>query len=107
MTETVTLPKLGMDMQEGTFINWLKNVGDAVKTGEVLAEVESDKATIEIESTASGILLETLVQAGQTVPVGAPIARVGEAEAGAPKTENKPAPAQPTAKPTNGTSAPA
>lgn len=100
MSEVVTLPKLGMDMQEGTFINWVKNVGDTVKAGEVLAEVESDKATIEIESTASGTLLETLVQAGQTVTVGAPIARVGEAgskpepkkESSANGSEAKPAP---------------
>jgi pyruvate dehydrogenase E2 component (dihydrolipoamide acetyltransferase) len=64
-------------MQEGTFVNWVKKVGDTVKAGDVLAEIESDKATIEVESTVSGVLLETLVDVGQVVPVGAPIARIG------------------------------
>ena len=77
MAEIVKLPKLGLNMQEGTFVNWVKKVGDPVKTGEVLAEIESDKATIEIESTANGVLLKTLVDVGQTVPVGAPIAEIG------------------------------
>jgi pyruvate dehydrogenase E2 component (dihydrolipoamide acetyltransferase) len=77
MAEVVKLPKLGLDMQEGTFVNWVKKVGDTVKAGDVLAEIESDKATIEVESTVSGVLLETLVDVGQVVPVGAPIARIG------------------------------
>ncbi len=79
MAEVVNLPKLGFDMREGTFLNWVKQVGDAVNTGDVLAEIESDKATIEVESSASGVLLETLVNAGDVVPVGAPIARIGAA----------------------------
>src|SRR5258706_11011419 len=77
MAEVVTLPKLGLDMTEGTFVNWVKKVGDQVKAGEVLAEIESDKATIEIESTASGILTKTLVNVGDVVPVGQAIAEVG------------------------------
>src|SRR5258708_10256195 len=76
MAEVVTLPKLGLDMTEGTFVNWVKKVGDSVKSGEVLAEIESDKATIEIESTATGVLTKTLVDVGQVVPVGAAIAEI-------------------------------
>jgi pyruvate dehydrogenase E2 component (dihydrolipoamide acetyltransferase) len=76
MAEVVNLPKLGFDMNEGTFVNWVKNVGETVKAGDVLAEIESDKATIEVESTASGTLIEQLVKVGDTVPVGAPIAKI-------------------------------
>ena len=70
MADVITMPKLGLDMTEGTFVNWLKKAGDSVKAGDVIAEIESDKATIEIESTATGVILETLVNAGDTVPVG-------------------------------------
>jgi len=93
MAETISLPKLGFDMTEGTFLNWVKHVGDPVKTGDVIAEVEADKATIEVESTASGVLLQTLVNTGQVVPVGAPIAMIGEAN------EKAAAPAAATAAP--------
>jgi len=93
MSETITLPKLGFDMREGTFLNWVKNVGDSINKGDVLAEIESDKATIEVESSASGVLLETLVKPGDTVPVGNPIAVVGEAPAnGAAPQSAAPAP---------------
>ncbi len=78
MPEVVKLPNLGMNMQEGTFVNWVKKVGDSVKSGEVLAEIESDKATIEIEATASGTLTETLVKPGDTVTVGMPIAKISQ-----------------------------
>src|SRR5690349_20914816 len=79
MAETITLPKLGFDMREGTFLNWVKKVGDSVNKGDVIAEIESDKATIEVESTSSGVLLQTIVNAGDVVPVGAPIAVIGAA----------------------------
>ena len=94
MAETVTLPKLGFDMTEGTFLNWVKNIGDEIKAGDVIAEIESDKATIEVESTVSGVLLKTLVNAGQVVPVGAPIAMVGAADEkpSAPAAAHAPAP---------------
>jgi pyruvate dehydrogenase E2 component (dihydrolipoamide acetyltransferase) len=77
MAETITLPKLGLDMTEGTFVNWVKKEGDQVKSGDVVAEIESDKATIEIESTASGVLTKQLVKVGDVVPVGAAIAEIG------------------------------
>ncbi|MEP7285803.1 MAG: dihydrolipoamide acetyltransferase family protein [Chloroflexota bacterium] len=114
MAEVVTLPKLGLDMTEGTFINWTKKVGEAVKTGDVLAEIESDKATIEIESTASGVLTKTLVDVGQVVAVGAPIAEIStEGGASVPAAETAPAEvksapsASATTASTNGKPAPA
>ncbi len=79
MAETITLPKLGFDMREGTFLNWTKQVGDTIKVDEVIAEIESDKATIEVPSMVSGVLLQTLVESGQVVEVGAPIAVIGAA----------------------------
>jgi pyruvate dehydrogenase E2 component (dihydrolipoamide acetyltransferase) len=77
MAETVTMPKLGFDMQEGTFVNWVKKVGDQVKSGDVIAEIETDKATVEVEAYANGVLKKTLVNPGDVVAVGAPIAIIG------------------------------
>jgi len=79
MAEVINMPKLGFDMQEGQLINWLKNTGDTVKHGDVLAEIESDKATIQVESFVEGTILAHLVKAGDWVPIGAPIAVVGAA----------------------------
>jgi pyruvate dehydrogenase E2 component (dihydrolipoamide acetyltransferase) len=75
------MPNLGFDVQEARLIEWLKQPGDAVQKGEVLAIVESDKANVELESIAGGVLLEQLVRPGVEVPVGAVIARVGLAGA--------------------------
>jgi pyruvate dehydrogenase E2 component (dihydrolipoamide acetyltransferase) len=74
MAETVTMPKLGFDMAEGTLVRWVKLVGDPVAKGEVLAEIETDKATVEVESSFSGVVRKQLVEQGAVVPVGAPIA---------------------------------
>ncbi|MHB8628213.1 MAG: dihydrolipoamide acetyltransferase family protein [Aggregatilineales bacterium] len=79
MAETITLPQLGMNMREGTFLNWTKQVGDKIAAGDAIAEIESDKATIEVPSPNGGVLLQTLVNAGDVVQVGAPIAVVGAA----------------------------
>ncbi len=79
MAELVNMPKLGFDMQEGQLIAWRKNPGDEVKHGDVLAEIESDKATVEVESYVEGVMLQQLVEAGSWVPIGAPIAVVGQA----------------------------
>lgn len=111
MSELVKLPELGSGMTEGTFVNWVKNVGDAVKVGEVIAEIESDKATLEVESSVGGVILEHLVQPGQTVPVNSPIAKIGAAaEASAPAPASAPAAAPvvvaPTSAPANGKPAP-
>ncbi|MBN1122071.1 MAG: 2-oxo acid dehydrogenase subunit E2 [Anaerolineae bacterium] len=79
MAELINMPKLGFDMKEGQLINWSKQVGDPVEKGDILAEIESDKATIEVEAFTSGTLLEVLVHEGDWVPIGAPIAVIGEA----------------------------
>lgn len=77
MAETVTMPKLGFDMREGVLVRWVIAEGDAVKKGAVLAEIETDKATVEVESSHEGFLRRQLVEQGDIVPVGAPIAIVG------------------------------
>lgn len=79
MADTVIMPKLGFDMAEGTLVKWVASEGEAVKKGTVLAEIETDKATVEVESTSEGIILRQLVSEGAIVPVGNPIAVVGKA----------------------------
>ena len=79
MAEFVVMPKLGFDMQEGVLVGWTKQVGDEINVGDVVAEIESDKATLELESQVAGILLKTLAQTDDVVPVGANLAIVGEA----------------------------
>jgi pyruvate dehydrogenase E2 component (dihydrolipoamide acetyltransferase) len=80
MAETINMPKLGFDMAEGTLIRWLKKLDDPVKKGELLAEIETDKATVEVESPAGGVVRKLLVDEGAVVPVGMPIAIVGTAD---------------------------
>ncbi|MDQ2693259.1 MAG: 2-oxo acid dehydrogenase subunit E2 [Chloroflexota bacterium] len=80
MAETISMPKLGFDMAEGTLVRWVKNEGENVNKGDVLAEIETDKATVEVESSASGVIRKLLVEAGSVVPVGDPIAVVGSAD---------------------------
>ena len=80
MAETISMPKLGFDMAEGTLIRWVKNEGENVNKGDVLAEIETDKATVEVESSASGVVRKLLVEEGSVIPVGDPIAVVGSAD---------------------------
>ena len=80
MAETINMPKLGFDMAEGVLVRWVKNEGENVNKGDVLAEIETDKATVEVESSASGVVRKLLVEAGSVVPVGDPIAVVGSAD---------------------------
>jgi pyruvate dehydrogenase E2 component (dihydrolipoamide acetyltransferase) len=99
MAETINMPKLGFDMAEGTLIRWVKQVGENINKGDVLAEIETDKATVEVESSASGVVLQHIVDQGSVVPVNAPIAVIGaegekvdeapKAESAKPKTEEK------------------
>ncbi len=77
MAEFIVMPKLGFDMQEAVLNNWLKAIGDPISRGEVVAEIESDKATLELESQADGVLLHTLEESGAIVPVGANLAIIG------------------------------
>ncbi len=90
MAETINMPKLGFDMAEGTLVRWVKQVGENINKGDVLAEIETDKATVEVESSASGVVLELMVDQGSVVPVNAPIAVIGaagEKVESAPKAE--------------------
>lgn len=77
MAEIVTMPKLGFDMAEGTLVRWVIAEGEVVAKGSVLAEIETDKATVEVESAYDGVVLRHLVKEGDTVPVNDPIAVVG------------------------------
>jgi pyruvate/2-oxoglutarate dehydrogenase complex dihydrolipoamide acyltransferase (E2) component len=76
MATAVVLPKWGMGIDEGTIIRWFKAEGDAVKEGEPLLEVETAKATQEIEALTSGVLVRILVREGETVAVNTPIAEI-------------------------------
>jgi pyruvate dehydrogenase E2 component (dihydrolipoamide acetyltransferase) len=70
----VTMPNLGYDMEEGKVQRWLKSVGDRVERGEPIAEIETDKTTVEMESMASGTLVEILCDEGSDAAVGDRIA---------------------------------
>ncbi|MFN8523799.1 MAG: dihydrolipoamide acetyltransferase family protein [Chloroflexota bacterium] len=74
----VTMPRLSDTMLEGTVSRWLKQPGDHVDRGEILVEIETDKATMELEAYESGVLQQVLVPVGQTVPIGQPIALIGQ-----------------------------
>ena len=87
--QTVVMPKLGDTMEEGKILRWLKQEGDDVKKGDALAEIETEKVNIEVESFSAGTLRKILVPAGETLAVGAPIALVGAANEALP-TETRP-----------------
>jgi pyruvate dehydrogenase E2 component (dihydrolipoamide acetyltransferase) len=113
MAEVVYMPKLSDTMTEGVVAAWTKNVGDAVKSGEVLAEIETDKATMEFESFYDGVLLHIGVETGKAAPVNSVLAIIGSAgedisailanaAAGAPGASTEaqtPAPAAPVSAP--------
>lgn len=95
MAKDVIMPALGMAQETGTLIQWLKSAGDSVTKGEPLMEIETDKATVEIEAPASGILSNVTAQAGDVIPVGQRIALIlapGESDSSAPP-QTKPSPA--------------
>jgi len=81
MSVEIVMPKLSDTMEEGTILKWLKQVGETVARGEVLAEVETDKADMELEAEEEGVLQEIKVGEGQSAPVGAVIALVSEKSA--------------------------
>jgi pyruvate dehydrogenase E2 component (dihydrolipoamide acetyltransferase) len=76
----VTMPRLSDSMEEGTILRWLKGVGDEVKRGDELVEIETDKANMTYEATDEGVLLELVAQEGDTLPIGDVIARIGASE---------------------------
>ena len=78
MAEIIRMPKMSDTMEEGVIASWLKKVGDEIKSGDILAEVETDKATMELESYDDGTLLHIGVKDGDSVPVDGVIAIIGE-----------------------------
>jgi pyruvate dehydrogenase E2 component (dihydrolipoamide acetyltransferase) len=76
----VVMPRLSDSMEEGTILQWLKQVGDDVAVGDELVEIETDKANMAYEADVAGKLAEILVQEGETVAIGTPIARVGDGD---------------------------
>ncbi len=74
MAVVLPMPKLGFDMAEGTLVRWVKAEGEAVQKGEVIAEIETDKATVEVEANGGGVVYRHLVPEGESVPIGTPIA---------------------------------
>lgn len=104
MVSEVVMPKMGYDMTEGTIVRWVKREGDEVKHGEVIAEVETTKVTVEVEAYGAGVLRKIVVPEGQTVPVGEVIAIIAGRDEAIPGLEEKPPAAvkeaaTPTAKP--------
>ncbi len=105
MAEIVPMPKLGFDMAEGTLLRRIKQVGEAVQKGDIIAEVETDKATIEVEAYLGGVIKGWVIDEGKTVPVGSPMVVIGAADeavdwaalgggpSAAAKTPEAPAPA--------------
>lgn len=88
MATLIEMPKLSDTMTVGTLVNWLKKEGDAVSNGDMIAEVETDKATMEVECFEEGILIKQYCKQGEEVPVGGAIAAVGEAGEAAPEAPN-------------------
>ncbi len=80
MAKTLVMPQMGYDMDAGTLLRWLKQEGEEVERGEPIAEIETDKVNLEIESFDSGVVRKHLVTEGQTVPVGEAIAIIGSAD---------------------------
>lgn len=126
MATEVKMPKLGIDMVEGSISKWLKQEGDSVKAEEAIAEVETDKSTVEMPAPEDGVLLKIAVGEGDLVPVGAVVAYIGKAgeavpggggsqpasngqagdgkqkaESGTQKVEAAPAPVAPTPPPSS------
>src|SRR5215468_8322421 len=117
MAQIIGLPKLSPTMEEGVLIRWVKKEGDKVSPGDLVAEVETDKANMDFNIEDDGVLLKLLVNEGDTVKLGAPVAIIGkagedvsalveEARSGAAApaakpapAEAKPAPAKPAVKP--------
>ena len=88
MTTLIEMPKLSDTMTVGTLVNWLKKEGDPVANGDMIAEVETDKATMEVECFEDGILIKQYCKEGEEVPVGGAIAAIGEAGEAAPSVDS-------------------
>ncbi len=110
MSTNVILPSLGFDMTEGRLVSWLIKEGEHITKGQALAEIETDKAVVEINAPTSGTLLKIIVPADQTVPVGTVIGIIGEAgekpleiaRPTPPASPQRPSPAVENASPSTG-----
>ena len=87
MATTIVMPQMGYDMREGTVVRWRKKQGEAVSRGEVIAEIETDKATVEMEAYTTGVLGRIVVEEGRSVPVGELIAVITEPGEAVPPLE--------------------
>jgi len=90
MSTIIEMPKLSDTMTVGTVVKWHKQVGDEVSNGDILAEVETDKATMELENFDDGVLLQLLAEEGDEVEIGKPLAVVGEQGEQLPVFEDSP-----------------
>ena len=102
MSTDVIMPALGFDMTEGLLARWLKNEGDPVEKGQAIAEIETEKATVEIAAAAAGILARIIVRAGETVPVGTLIGVISGAGEEAAAVSAPASPAPPPSAPVSG-----
>src|SRR5579859_956888 len=87
----ITMPRLSDTMEEGTIGHWLKKPGDEIKKGDILAEIETDKATMDLEAYEAGTLQQILVQEGETVPIGQAVALIGSGAVVEPQAQPTPA----------------
>lgn len=92
MAQEIILPDLGMDMDEALLITWTKDPGDTISVGDVIAEVETDKTTVEVESPVAGTLIEWKFEPGENLTIGAVIGYVGDAGESAPAENGAAAP---------------
>src|SRR5262252_8308055 len=88
----ILMPQLGETVAEGKITTWFKSVGDSVKAGDNLFEIETDKVSMEVPATAAGVLEEIRVEAGEVAPVGAIVAILSGAPAAPRASEPRPAP---------------
>ncbi len=79
MKAVLKLPRISMNMEEGTIIAWRKKAGDSFKEGEILYEIETEKARLEVEAPCHGVLLEIMVDEGGTAEVGTGVCRIEQA----------------------------
>jgi pyruvate dehydrogenase E2 component (dihydrolipoamide acetyltransferase) len=98
MAEIIEMPKLSDTMTVGTLVKWLKKEGDKVSPGDMLCEVETDKATMEVENFVAGVILKHYVAAGGQIPVGAPMCAIGKPGEAPPAAPEVAAKAPPPAK---------
>lgn len=87
MALEVVMPQMGADMTEGTLVRWLKSPGDTIERGDIIAEIETDKATVELEAFDAGVLRQVVAAEGDVVPVGEVIALLGDADEEMPEVE--------------------